>query len=100
MKAITSVNCFEKKRYPAIQNCLISENLKSSGFTFDPTKKKETAKSWKTEKEPTQIPDPTKRSLWNVVTLRLDSCFPEHKWRQNSRKSIDGAGKTITKCVS
>lgn len=40
MKAITSVNCFEKKRYPAIQNYLISENLKSSGFTFDQTRKK------------------------------------------------------------
>lgn len=47
MKAITSVNCFEKKRYPAIQNCLISENLKSSGFTFDPTKKKRDSKELK-----------------------------------------------------
>lgn len=90
---------FWEKDIQQIQSHLISENLdKSQSFTFNPTKKSQ--QSQKTKKEPTQIPDPTKRSLWNIVTLRLGSCFPEHKWRQNPIESVDKASKATTRCVS
>lgn len=97
---MASVNCFEKKSYPA--DSKPSNEWKPAQklefyFWFH---KKEPTKSQKNKKEPTEIPDPTKRSLRNIVTLRLGSCFPGHKWRQNPIEPVDEASRASTRCVS